>query len=329
MASQHLFSPTRLHSHAHALFQEAQRNLIDLRSGITQVGGASVLDCGVEHPGSLAAGLILARLCLGDHADVNLAPAQPDMVTDNAVFVHTDRPIESCLGGQYAGWPISVDDFFAMASGPKRMLRGREEMLAHLQLNTPATADDFAVGVLESDRLPGEDVITQIAADCGVPTDRVCLAIAPVTSIAGSVQVVARSIETALHKMHALEFDVTRVVSATGIAPLPPCAQPGDTVGGIGRTNDAMLYGAKVTLWIDADDEAIEPIAAKIPSDTSADYGRPFAEIFKQYDYDFYQVDPLLFSPAVVTIHSLRSGRSWRAGKLAPEILCASFGMLP
>ncbi|MCM2373531.1 methenyltetrahydromethanopterin cyclohydrolase [Aporhodopirellula aestuarii] len=327
MTSPIAFPPARLHARAHALFQDSLLRLLDLRSAVAEIGGATILDCGISQPGSLQSGLLLARLCLGDYADVTLAPAEADMVTDNAVAVRTDRPVEACLGGQYAGWPVSVGKFFAMASGPMRMLRGREEMLEHLGLVSDAQPDDFAVGVLEADRLPEEDVISQIAVDCGMPAQRVCLGIAPSTSIAGSVQVVARSVETALHKLHALDFDVTRVVSATGIAPLPPCAKPGDTVGGIGRTNDAMLYGAKVSLWVDADDDAIEAVAAKVPSQSSADYGQPFAKIFKQYDYDFYQVDPMLFSPAVVTMHSLVTGRTWRCGRLAPEILRVSFGM--
>ncbi len=327
MNSSSTFSAARLHQRAHDLFRQSQSQLSDLRVGVAEIGGASILDCGVNETGSLQSGLLLAQLCLGGHADVSLAPAEADMITDTAVMVRTDRPIAACLGGQYAGWPVSVGKFFAMASGPMRMLRGREEMLQHLDLLTPADADSVAVGVLESDRLPDAETIAVIAADCGVPAERVCLGIAPVTSIAGCVQVVARSIETALHKLHALDFDVTRVASATGVAPLPPCAKPGDTVGGIGRTNDAMLYGAKVSLWIDANDESIDAVAAKIPSSSSSDYGQPFAKIFKQYDYDFYKVDPMLFSPAVVTIHSLTSGRTWRRGKLALDILRTSFGM--
>jgi methenyltetrahydromethanopterin cyclohydrolase len=173
--------------------------------------------------------------------------------------------------------------------------------------------------------MPTESAIELIASQCGVDPAGVSIAIAPSTSIAGSIQVVARSIETAMHKLHELKFDVTSIVSATGHAPLPPPAKPGDTVGGIGRTNDAMLYGAIVTLWVDADDDAIESVAAKVPSGSSSDHGQPFAEVFKRYKYDFYKVDPMLFSPAVVTIHNLRSGRTWTAGSIETEVLRRSF----
>lgn len=330
-----------LNCRAGQLFRSAVARATELRCHVSQIGGATFLDAGTgsnakSRPGplgSLEAGLVLARLCLGDYASVDWTPAEADMVVDQAVMVRTDRPIESCLGGQYAGWPLSVKDpaagdYFAMASGPMRMLRGREEMLHHLGLvHDPKQPATIAVGVLESDELPSQEVVAAVARECGVDAEKVHLAIAPSTSIAGCVQVVARSVETALHKLHALKFDVTKVVSATGIAPVPPPAQPGDTIGGIGRTNDAMLYGAKVSLWIDADDDAINVVADKVPSNTSSDYGQPFAQIFKQYDYDFYKVDPMLFSPAVVTIHSLRSGRTWRSGQMNRGVLLTSFGM--
>ncbi len=283
---------------------------------------ATVLDAGVETRGSLTAGLVLARLCLGDRTAVSLIPCDASLSSHNLVHVRTDDPVRSCLGAQYAGWPIKTDDYFAMGSGPMRMTRGKELVLEHLKLSEPTSP---VVGVLESDTLPTATAIKMIGDECHVSGDQLFLAIAPSTSIAGSLQVVARSIETAMHKLHELKFDVQSVVSATGQAPLPPPAKPGDTVGGVGRTNDAILYGATVTLWVDQPDEVLEAIVAKVPSNSSKDHGQPFAKVFKQYDYDFYKVDPLLFSPAVVTFHNLRSGRSWTAGQLEPSVLRDSF----
>ncbi|MEO9591528.1 methenyltetrahydromethanopterin cyclohydrolase [Rhodopirellula bahusiensis] len=308
-------------------FETLWRDAPTLKCHALNIAGARVLDAGVNCSGSLAAGLALGRLCLGDLATVRYAPTSPQDLVGLVVTIQTDYPVLACLGGQYAGWPVSVGDYFAMASGPMRSLRGKEAMLEELRLSRQATKEGFAVGVLESDKLPGEDVIESMAEECGVDPGRLCLAIAPSTSIAGSAQVVSRSVETALHKLHALDFDVTRVMSAHGDAPLPPPAKLGDTIGGIGRTNDSMLYGARVTLWVDAEDDLIESVASKVPSDSSEDHGQPFAKIFKQYDYDFYKVDPMLFSPAMVTIHSLRSGKTWRHGQLNQDVLRESFGL--
>ncbi|KAA5539849.1 methenyltetrahydromethanopterin cyclohydrolase [Roseiconus nitratireducens] len=299
----------------------------DPRGGkVAHVAGAEVWDFGVDTTGTLAGGLELARLCLADLADVVLVPCDPDrLVSNNAVYVRTDAPLLGCLGCQYAGWPVKSDDFFAMGSGPMRLLRGREDVLREYAL---ADADArLACGVLESDQLPTPSAIAVMAEECGLPPESIRLAVAPSSSIAGSVQVVSRSVETAMHKLHSLHFDVGRVVSATGCAPLPPPAKKADTVGGIGRTNDAMLYGATVTLWVDCEDQDVESVYDRVPSSQSRDHGRPFAQIFADYDHDFYAVDPALFSPAVVTMHNLRSGKTFSAGQVMTDVLRESFGV--
>ena len=293
--------------------------------GVHDVAGARVLDFGVaEKHGGLEAGLILARVCLADLADVALESADPlRTASANSIRVQTDHPLVACLGGQYAGWPVQVGKYFAMASGPMRMARGREEMLQHFKLID--TSPECVVGVLETDKLPDAEVVHAIAKDCGVEPIQVTLCVAPVTSLSGCVQVVARSIETALHKMHAVGLDPTCVVSATGIAPLPPPAT--DMVGGIGRTNDAILYGGRVTLWVDLPQSQIEELGGQVPSCSSKDFGKPFAETFKAYNYDFYQVDPNLFSPAVVSFVNLATGQTTEFGSIETSILNRSFGL--
>ena len=97
----------------------------------------------------------------------------------------------------------------------------------------------------------------------------------------------------------------------------------------LGWTNDAVLYGADVCLWLDTEDEVIQDQGAGIPSSCSADYGRPFIDIFQQYDCDFYKIDPLLFSPARISLISTRSGNRFVFGELATDILASSFSMSP
>jgi len=296
-----------------------------LRIATTEIDGAYLIDAGVCVTGSTEAGLIMARVCLGDAAEVTIVNENADrFCSDVSVMVRTDKPVRACLGGQYAGWPVSVDKFFAMGSGPMRMARGREAVLEDLGL---IESPDHVAGVLESGTLPGADVIQAIAADCGVTPDRLAIMIAPAGSLAGTVQVVARSVETALHKLHELDFDVRTIFSAVGVAPLAPPAKPSDTIGGIGRTNDAILYGGRVTLWVDCEQDAVDAVAESVPSSASKDHGRPFAAIFKDYEYDFYKVDPHLFSPAVVQIINRRTGKSRRFGSIETDILRASFGL--
>ncbi len=106
---------------------------------------------------------------------------------------------------------------------------------------------------------------------------------------------------------------------------MPPVA--GDDLTGIGRTNDAVLYGALVTLWVRGDDESLRAIGPRVPSCASLDYGRPFADIFEHYERDFYRIDPLLFSPAEVHFVNIDSGHCYRFGEAAPQILQQSCGV--
>lgn len=286
-------------------------------------GGALVVDAGIDASGSLEAGVLVARVCLGDLAEVTVAPEDADrFAADVAVQVRTDSPLLACLGGQYAGWPVSAGKYFAMGSGPMRMARGREEMLLELELQE---SPEVVAGVLESTQLPTAEVIQRIAEDTHTAASQLALVVAPSGSLVGSVQVVARSVETAMHKLHALKFDVRSIFATVGCAPLPPPAQPSDVIGGIGRTNDAILYGGRVTLWVDCAQAAVDEVAPSVPSSSSKDYGRPFAAIFKDCDHDFYKVDPHLFCPAVVTIINRRSGIARRFGSINTDVLRQSF----
>ncbi len=98
-----------------------------------------------------------------------------------------------------------------------------------------------------------------------------------------------------------------------------------DQLIALGRTNDAILYGGEVTLWVDADDAQLAELGPRIPSGASADHGQPFATIFARYQHDFYRIDPLLFSPAVIRFVNLASGRTSQFGHTLPRVLHESF----
>ena len=283
-------------------------------------GGGTVWDCGCQAEGGLAAGLWLARLCLSDLGEVTLTPGTLAGTAWPHLQVTTDHPTIACLCSQYAGWQLSAGKFFAMGSGPMRAAAGREELFTKLDYRESA---DHVVGILEGRKLPTPEVIALIADKCSVPTPNVTLLVAPTASLAGTVQVVSRMVETALHKLFELGFDVHRIRSATGIAPLSPVAQ--DDLTGIGLTNDAILYGASVTLWVRGDDASLQDIGPQVPACASASYGQPFLKIFEAAGRDFYKIDPHLFSPAHITFHNLDTGHIHRFGQLAPHVLQSSF----
>jgi methenyltetrahydromethanopterin cyclohydrolase len=278
--------------------------------------GTRVIDCGVKAPGSLEAGRLLAEVCLGGLGKVRLLPVYGEGLSPPGVMVRTDHPVAACMASQYAGWRISGEGYFAMGSGPMRALAAREPLFATLG---PAEGVAAAVGVLESSRLPPEEVCRKVAAACGVPAGDLVLAVARTASQAGGVQIVARSVETAMHKLLELGADLSQVESGFGAAPLPPAG--GDDLEAMGRTNDAILYGGEVTLWVRGEDQTWATLGPRIPSSASPDHGRPFVEIFQRYGRDFYRIDPLLFGPAVITLANLDTGRSLRFGRRMPEVL--------
>jgi methenyltetrahydromethanopterin cyclohydrolase len=279
-----------------------------------------VIDCGVHCFGGLEAGRALAEICMANLGNVRFSSCRSELFNGVSVQVSTDQPVAACMASQYAGWKIAVGDFFAMGSGPMRAVAAKESLFETIGFREDA---DAVIGVLESASLPSDEVCRAIAEDCRVSPERLTLLVAPTSSQAGTVQIVARSVETALHKMQELGFDISRIQSGFGTAPLPPVAA--DDLDGIGRTNDAVLYGGEVILWVTGDDSSLDDLGPQIPSSASPDHGRPFIEIFELYDKDFYKIDPMLFSPAAVSLINLDSGNTHRFGTTEPDIIRRSF----
>lgn len=292
--------------------------------------GTRIGDCGVKAAGGLEAGILLARTTMADLGGVAVEqPGRQDAAFTSlwpdcpwpVVAVDSAAPLEACLAAQYAGWKVAADGFFAMASGPLRAAIGREPLFDVIGMRETATD---AVGVLETGRLPPDAVCRELAADSGVPPERLVLLVARTASLAGTLQVVARSLETALHKLHDLRFDLTRIQSGCGRAPLPP-AGGSDDLAAIGHTNDAILYGGHVVLHVRGDDASLRDVGPRMVSAASADYGAPFATLFERAGRDFYALDPALFAPALVELVNVDTGQRHRYGRLAPALVQESF----
>lgn len=283
-------------------------------------GGARVIDAGVQVDGGLEAGLALSEICMGGLGNISITPLQIAGTQYAGVTVWTDHPAVSCMASQYAGWAISVGKYFAMGSGPLRAhARVERELFEKLAYEERA---EEGVLVLEGRALPTDEVASWVAEKARLQPAQLTFVVAPTASLAGGVQISARIVETGLHKMETLGFDVRRVVSALGTAPLPPVAK--NDLRAIGRTNDCILYGGQARFTIRAGDDELAKLADQVPASASRDYGTPFYEIFQRYEGDFYKIDPLLFSPAEVWLTSTETGRTFHAGRLNPEVLEAS-----
>ena len=286
--------------------------------------GAKIVDAGINYNGCLESGRLITEICMGGLGKVDLTMTSN---TDNwplTINVSSTNPVLSCLASQYAGWNLSFvkeeDNFNALGSGPCRALALKEDLFKDLDYS-----DKFysTVVVLEVDRNPPQEIIDKISTDCGVSEKNLTIILTTTKSLSGSVQVVGRVLEVGMHKLHEIGFPLDKVVDGFGSAQVPPPAP--DFLIGMGRTNDAILYGGTVHLFVDVpDDEAFE-LAKRLPSSTSSDYGKPFADIFKEYKYDFYKIDKLLFSPAKVIVSTLKTGKTFIEGNTNLELIDASF----
>src|SRR3954451_24986427 len=286
----------------------------------TLSGGARVIDCGSAVAGGLEAGRRFAEITMGGLGSVAVAPVVVAGRSMPGLVVVTDHPALACLAAQYAGWQIKRDGYFAMASGPGRALIRAEDLYDDLDVDERASA---AVLCLETRDAPPDELAVSVAERAGVAPGDLTLLFAPTASLAGGVQIAARIVETALHKLHEIGFDVRRVVSGFGTCPLPPVSRTDPEA--IGRTNDAILYGGQVELVVDAPDDELEAIITRLPASASKDHAEPVGAILERADWDFYAIDPLLFSPAEVRLVSVGSGRSFQAGGVEPDVLERSF----
>ncbi len=282
--------------------------------------GGTFIDFGIKSKGGIQAGLELARTCMAGLASISLTPSHLDAWRGPSIFVATDHPVLSCLASQYAGWQIAVGKFFAMGSGPMRAHYASEDLF-NLILGKETASQ--VVGILETGKIPSDDVFSFLSTKLNLSPDKITLLGAPTGSIAGSIQIVARALETAMHKLLELKFPLDSIQYGTGQAPIAPPSP--DFNKAIGRTNDAILYGAEVHLWVDTDDEIISNLGPKVPSCSSSDYGQPFEEIFRNAKGDFYKIDPMLFSPAKVHFYNIKTGRCFQFGNFNAEILRKSW----
>ncbi len=288
--------------------------------------GSTIIDAGVNVTGSFRAGEMYTKVCLGGLAEVGISiPGDlSNTLALPSVKIKTDFPAISTLGSQKAGWSVSVGDFFALGSGPARALSLKPaETYEEIGYQDEA---DLAILTLEADTIPGSDVTDMIAKECGVAPEKVHVLVAPTSSLVGSIQIAGRVVENGTYKMlEALHFDVNKVKYAAGIAPIAPIDPDG--LKAMGKTNDAVLFGGRTYYYLESEEgDDIKALAEKLPSSAADGYGKPFYDVFKEANFDFYQIDKGMFAPAEVFINDLRTGEVFREGYVNTELLEKSFG---
>lgn len=282
--------------------------------------GAWIVDCGMKCPGSIEAGLKVSELCMGGLGNVSLNYSSFSEKIIWNISVFSSHPVVACLASQYAGWNLKHGNFFSLGSGPARALAQREDIFK--KLNYTDQGKKTAI-VLEVNAQPPEEIIKKIFNDCKVDPGSLYIFLTPTTSIVGNIQVCSRVLEVGLHKAHEIGFPINKIIHGYASTPLPPLSN--DTLNGMGRTNDSIIYGGIVDLTVEMSDAEILENVKKIPSQSAKDYGEPFKNILKKYNGDFYKIDPSLFSPSQVKISSMITGNSFFSGNINKELVQKSF----
>lgn len=303
---------------AEGMIRDAERLRVAVSKGAS---GECLINAGAKVTGSIEAGLRMAEATMGGLGTISATVDRSTGKWPFTVEVRSSQPVLACLGSQYAGWNLSNGGYFAMGSGPARALARVEPLFETLAYRDEATS---AVLILETADPPPPVVVEKVAKATKLPAEKLTFLYAPTQSLAGTVQIVARVLEVALHKANDLKFPLDNIVDGIGAAPIP--APHPDFLTAMGRTNDAIIYGGLVQLFVKGPAAEAKELAEKLPSRASRDYGQPFAAIFKAFKGNFYAIDPLLFSPAEVIVTAIETGDTFRTGARDLTMLEQSLG---
>jgi methenyltetrahydromethanopterin cyclohydrolase len=286
--------------------------------------GTIVIDAGAEAKGGFEAGRLITEICMGGCGKARITRGKYGELELPSILVQTDHPVIATLGSQYAGWQVNEQGYFAIGSGPARALALKPKEI-YMEIGYK---DDFAeaVLVLEAAKLPPTWLVERIAKDCKVAPDGLTVIVTPTSSIAGATQISGRIVETGIHKLRKVGLDPNAILHAWGCAPIPPVSPK--FADAMARTNDAILYGGTAHYVVEHDDDELKEIIREAPSEASRQYGKPFIDIFREAKSDFYKIDPNLFAPATITISNVRTGNTFRSGRMNPEALAKSLGFL-
>jgi len=305
--------------------------------------GATVIDCGVNTKGSVDAGLYVTRVTAGDLAQVSLSTMNYGDFALPTILVFSDHPVLATIGGQLGDWEVKYENYSAVGSGPARALAldrniptavgAKRETLRERGLFTYTPMEiyekigyrdshDKAVIVLESSEIPPNRILELIAEACHIKSEGLFALVAPISSLAGSVQIAGRIVEVGIHKLSLMGFDFKKILFGSGYAPIAPVHR--NHAEDMGRTNDAIRYGGVTYYIVDFDDdEKLKDFVDMVPPSDN----KSFAEIFKTATRGFYDVDLRAFAPAVITVTNSRTGKTFTAGRIKPEFLRKTLGI--
>lgn len=281
--------------------------------------GTTVIDVGLEIPGSWESSKLLAEIDMGGLGSCTYGHySLSDTITVPTVEITIDQPILACIYSQMGGLKIDAGQFSMIGSGPARSLAAAPDDPFYI---FNAYHDDFDKAVLcvQTIILPDVETANMFAQKCKVSPENLILLAHNNSSLAASVQVSARIVEQTMNKMIKHKFDINSVVYAKGWCVVAPVVR--NELEAMGRINDCLLYGGESDFWVDSDDAHIESVIDKLVTRGTQGYGRKFAQLYREANCDFHKMDKEIHSPAKVQIFNMRTGKVHIRGEIDREVL--------
>ena len=312
-----------INKHAMKLVRKLLEEAEDIGCKVLKLkNGATVIDMGVEAPGSWQAAKYFTEINMAGLVTCNYFNYDLDeKLSVPAVEIFVDNPILGCLCSQIAGWPLGSGDFAAIGSGPARALAAVKEDHCFDLTSYRDNHYEAVLGVQAVD-LPDEAMAEKVAAACKVNPENLYLLAHKSASVVATVQVSGRIIEQTINKMIRKGFDLNQIFwpVVTVVAPVGT-----DELDAMGKINDSLLYGGASEFWVKSTDEEIQRVLPQLVTKSAKDYGRLFLDLFVEANKDFYQMDLDIHSPAKVQIYNMNTGNVFVDGEIRKDLLKKSF----
>ncbi|NMC79273.1 MAG: methenyltetrahydromethanopterin cyclohydrolase [Chloroflexi bacterium] len=282
--------------------------------------GAIVIDMGIEAPGGWMAGKLFVEATIGGLGHVDFGRFQLGQIDLPSIDVYIDHPATACLSSQFSSWPLPQSEvpgaIRPLGSGPARAI-ARIDFFSKLwdyQDNHHETV--FAI---QADALPDESLAEEVARECHLSPKNLYILAVKTGSIAGSIQVCSRTIETSIWCLHYRGFDLHKVICGSGTCPVvPPVA---DEFKALVRVNAAVVYGGSVRYVVDATDEEVQAVIDRLPTSAAPRYGEPFVKFLEESGRDVFKTDVDINSVAHYEIMNYATGNVFSAGKIEEAYL--------
>ncbi len=272
----------------------------------TEAGKITIIDLGVnsklEDKIPETVGISVAESSMGGLGRVS--------IKNNRIFVDMEKePAVAALSCQLAGWGMEINGKKALGSGPARIPAKKPSGLID-RIGYHEISEKSAL-ILETEILPDEKTCKRILEETN--SDELIIAAFRDKSMAGLINVIARVVEVGLYRLDRVGYNVNKVISARGNAPIPRITE--DIMF---TSNDAIIYGGIVEIKVNDWDENLTEKAVSLSSRV---YGKTFKSLFQEARGDFYRIDPEIFAPAELTVTDVAGNREYHTGRVNDEIL--------